>query len=553
MVETKRSRDQSSVMNEFIIEENLESDDSEYMPYEHENSESDFLDSENDHCDATDEICDGPVHESLHSSSSDNSDSRRKKRFPEFNTDLDMKCPVLRKNLIFASKDILKEAVRQYGRVHRLHPKDPNDHTWQIKTLNNEHSCQRGIRNGRLLTSKWIAKTLLHKFHTDLGYSIPSMQQDIKEATGGYVCPAKCTRGRKLAVEMNHCRPFISVDGYILKGYYQGYLLAAVGIDANDCIYPIAVAVVEAETRDSWCWFLQLLAEDLDIVNSHHLTLMFDKQKGLIEAVLELFPHAEKRNCVRHMYSNFKNDEGFKGKALKDFLWKVARATTVRDYEKAMAEMKGISIDAYNWLKAKDPSTWPKSHFSTRSKCDILLNNYSECFNKMILEARDKPILTMMEIIRTQMMHRISRKAETAHKYTGPLCPKIQKKMDILIEQAARCWPSHAGGETYKVAFGPFDQHVVNLQTRDCSCRKWGLTGIPCAHAVSVLLLEQHRPEEYVDECYHTSTQIAIYSNLIYPIRGANQWEPIPAMEPILPPIQRKPPGRPKKTKEESY
>ncbi|KAK9037032.1 hypothetical protein V6N11_021954 [Hibiscus sabdariffa] len=100
MVETKRSRDQSSVMNEFIIEENLESDDSEYMPSEHENSDSDFLDSENDHCDATDEICDGPVHgsvekslgfvphntsvvssdsdddvESLHSASSDNSDS----------------------------------------------------------------------------------------------------------------------------------------------------------------------------------------------------------------------------------------------------------------------------------------------------------------------------------------------------------------------------------------------------------------------------------------------------------------------------------------------
>ncbi|KAK8672233.1 hypothetical protein V6N13_110606 [Hibiscus sabdariffa] len=208
-----------------------------------------------------------------------------------------------------------------------------------------------------------------------------------------------------------------------------------------------------------------------------------------------------------------------------------------------MAEMKGISIDAYNWLKAKDPSTWSKSHFSTRSKCDILLNNYSECFNKMILEARDKPILTMMKIIRTQMMHRISKKAETAHKYTGPVCPKIQKKMDILIEQAARCWPSHAGGERYEVAFGPFDQHVVNLQTRDCSCWKWGLTGIPCAHAVSVLLLEQHRPEEYVNECYHTSTQIAIYSNLIYPIRGANQWEPIPVMEPILPPIQRRPLG----------
>ncbi|KAK8554901.1 hypothetical protein V6N13_118582 [Hibiscus sabdariffa] len=182
-----------------------------------------------------------------------------------------------------------------------------------------------------------------------------------------------------------------------------------------------------------------------------------------------------------------------------------------------MAEMKGISIDAYNWLKAKDPYTWSKSHFSTRSKCDILLNNYSEYFNK---------------IIRTQMMHGISKKAEAAHKYTGPLCPKIQKKMDILIEQVARCWPSHAEGERYEVAFGPFDQHVVNLQTRDYSCRKSGLT---CW------------PKEYVDQCYHTSTQIAIYSNLIYAIIGANQWEPIPTMEPILSPVQRRPSGRPKK------
>ncbi|KAK8696284.1 hypothetical protein V6N13_001420 [Hibiscus sabdariffa] len=43
-------------------------------------------------------------------------------------------------------------------------------------------------------------------------------------------------------------RLFIIFDGCFLKGYYQGYLLAAVGIDANDCIYPIAVAAVEAET-----------------------------------------------------------------------------------------------------------------------------------------------------------------------------------------------------------------------------------------------------------------------------------------------------------------
>ncbi|KAK8672127.1 hypothetical protein V6N13_110501 [Hibiscus sabdariffa] len=64
-----------------------------------------------------------------------------------------------------------------------------------------------------------------------------------------------------------------------------------------------------------------------------------------------------------------------------------------------MDELKALSKNAFDWLNAKDPPQWSKSHFSPRSKSDILLSNLSKCFNKMILEARDKPILTLMEMI----------------------------------------------------------------------------------------------------------------------------------------------------------
>ncbi|KAM0842137.1 hypothetical protein ACQ4PT_058538 [Festuca glaucescens] len=36
------------------------------------------------------------------------------------------------------------------------------------------------------------------------------------------------------------CRPIICIDGYHIKTKYKGQLLTAVGIDANDCIFPIA-------------------------------------------------------------------------------------------------------------------------------------------------------------------------------------------------------------------------------------------------------------------------------------------------------------------------
>lgn len=46
--------------------------------------------------------------------------------------------------------------------------------------------------------------------------------------------------------------------------------MVVVGIDANDCMYPLAYAAVESENFESWCWFIQLLIQDFEIVNSYH-------------------------------------------------------------------------------------------------------------------------------------------------------------------------------------------------------------------------------------------------------------------------------------------
>jgi hypothetical protein len=76
------------------------------------------------------------------------------------------------------------------------------------------------------------------------------------------------------------CRPVICLDGTHIKTKYGGQLLIAVGMDANDCIYPIAVAVVEVENTETWTWFLSNLKQDLGIgSNTYPWTIMSDKQK----------------------------------------------------------------------------------------------------------------------------------------------------------------------------------------------------------------------------------------------------------------------------------
>ncbi|KAE8701800.1 hypothetical protein F3Y22_tig00110505pilonHSYRG00203 [Hibiscus syriacus] len=240
-----------------------------------------------------------------------------------------------------------------------------------------------------------------------------------------YICLQACKEGFK------GCRPIIIIDGCHLKGYYGGTLLAAVGIDGNDNIYPIAYVIVESENESSWTWFLLLLTTDLEIETSHNITFMSDKQKGLVEAMMHVLPNAEHRICMRHLYSNFKNNAQFKGKNLKDALWKVARATYKKEFEDAIDELKALSKPVFDWLNAKDLAQWSKSNFSPRSKSYMLLNNLSECFNKMILEAHDKPILTLMEMIRTKIMENIAKKRKLQTSILEVCVQESKRKLNL--------------------------------------------------------------------------------------------------------------------------
>lgn len=57
-------------------------------------------------------------------------------------------------------------------------------------------------------------------------------------------------------------------------------LLAAIGRDANDQMYPVAWVVVEGESNDSWEWFMEELRKCLDVQDGgKDWTLMSDQQK----------------------------------------------------------------------------------------------------------------------------------------------------------------------------------------------------------------------------------------------------------------------------------
>ena len=95
-----------------------------------------------------------------------------------------------------------------------------------------------------------------------------------------------------------------------------------------------------------------------------------------------------------------------------------------------METMKLDSIDAYNWLAEKHPTHWSRAFFKFYPKCDMICNNMCEAFNFAIISAWDKPIITLLEMVRNYLMKRLTWKREEVSKWTHHVGPKVFKFME---------------------------------------------------------------------------------------------------------------------------
>lgn len=165
-----------------------------------------------------------------------------------------------------------------------------------------------------------------------------------------------------------------------------------------------------------------------------------------------------------------------------------------------------------------------------RAKCDILLNNICESFNSKLVVARDRPVLTCLEYIREYLMKRIVIVQKVIDKCDGPLTPTASMMFEHTKNAAGKYNVLWNGGDKYQVT-GPWnDQAVVDMRVKDCTCRKWDLTGLPCKHVIATLWDMSRNgydigiPEDWIHPAYRLETWKEVYSFKVNPVTGVSTW-----------------------------
>ncbi|KAJ6422384.1 hypothetical protein OIU84_027359 [Salix udensis] len=343
-------------------------------------------------------------------------------------------------------------------RVHVA--KCPGVPTFSIRTLHGEHTCE-GVHN-------------LHHQQASVGWV-------------ARISPSSCIL------------PLLELDRAHLKGKYLGTILCAAAVDADDALFPLAIATVDVENDENWMWFMSELRKLLGVNtdNMPRLTILSERHKSIVEAVETHFPSAF---------------HGFSA-----------------EFESKITEMVEISQDVIPWFQHFSPQLWAVAYFDGMRYGHFTLG-VTELLYNWALECHELPIVQMTEHIRHQL--------------------------DILAIADAHCYQVLRANEVEFEIVSTERTNIVDIRSRVCSCRRWQLYGLPCAHAAAALISCGQNAHLFAEPCFTVASYRETYSEMINPIPDKSLWRELGEGTEgggakvditIRPPKTRRPPGRPKK------
>ncbi|XP_055960976.1 uncharacterized protein LOC126672216 [Mercurialis annua] len=468
-----------------------------------------------------------------------------------------------------------------------------------VRKFNNVHSCKVGERmaNKRQATSNLIGHFIKNKYSNvktvytpadiirdmkneygvDLAYQtawrskekgleltrghpaesyqlLPSYLHALKTTNPGSVAELETIEKRFLYVFISlnasikgwgFCKPVMVVDGTFLKVAYGGTLLTAATQDAANKIFPLAFCVVDSENDDSWEWFFKKIRETFGMREG--MCIISDRHKSIENAIEKIYPEANHGICTYHLFNNVKARYKRAKGEIREHFFGAAKAYTLEQFNKHMEELDKYDPKIREYLTDIGFKKWTTLH-SSSNRYSTMTSNIAESLNATNIAARELPITTMLEFLRSLVQKWSHANRNCARSLKTDMTRVAEEILNENYIRSLHLTVTPAADNLYTVTKTktPFS---VDLERGTCCCRRFQTDKIPCAHAIAVIRKYNKDPLLYCSKYYMKETYINTYGSTVYPMTNKSTWNTPQEVNDVivLPPESRTKSGRPKK------
>ncbi|XP_013700416.2 uncharacterized protein LOC106404226 [Brassica napus] len=181
-------------------------------------------------------------------------------------------------------------------------------------------------------------------------------------------------------------------------------------------VFPIAFAVVDNETNESWSWFFEKLTEIVE--DGSDLSIVSDRANQICVAKDQWYPLSHHGCCLVHLQRNV--DAKFKKRNQKQMVGRAAEVFKVSHFKRLYAEIKLTDKSCWDYLEKIDPRHWTRSHFEGE-RYNLMSSNIAESLNKALVHARDSPIMALFEFIRRMISRWFVSRQRNISKMSGEI------------------------------------------------------------------------------------------------------------------------------------
>lgn len=475
--------------------------------------------------------------------------------------------------------------------------KSPESEELIIKKVNDSHTCGESSKEcSRLASQSWIASVIKEKLRETPDYRPRDIAKDLEREYGLSLSYHRAWRGKYLAEKELHgspeevsnqlpwfcekimetnpgsfalfeemedsrlgrlfisfhasingfeqgCRPLLFIDAISIKAVKQWKILAATSVDAENEVFPVAFAVVENETDDNWNWFLLQLKSALPL--THDLTFIFKRQSELEDDISHIFSGSIYGYCINSLIEEFKNE-------LDDSWTKEAKETAIEDFSSAVYackidefnacvdRIKAVSTELSEWVSGTRPVCWSNAFFKG-VRYGRYSSEASETFNSWLTMRNEPSVVQAVDIIRCRIMEMIYTRRESSNAWLEALAPSVNHKVQDELLRARGLEVVCSNDSVFEVRDEEETTSVVNIETWECTCRRWQVIGLPCMHALAVVERCGGCASDYCSKYFTSACYRATYAMSINPIA-----DPVNALSAAYPARARRGPGRPK-------